>query len=221
MIKFNESLKKYKYILSFDIAKFHTGWALVDIVEKKIPMFGIIECVDQEGIWADMYKKTSDVICSVKKYCKTTLSDFFVTKEKLPQQAGKFTTISSLQALAQAHAINSLACWDNRVNVYDQDGVFSVSVKAYYRKICGIQKPTKEDINKKICEDFNCPEVLGKYDITDAVGCTETLVRSKWDADIKKEIKEIKKMDKLYKTNKKHEENSVKINNLQKLMIEV
>ena len=38
MIKYNESLQKYDYILSFDLAKHTTGWALVDIKNSQVIM---------------------------------------------------------------------------------------------------------------------------------------------------------------------------------------
>ena len=42
MIKYNESLQKYDYILSFDLAKHTTGWALVDIKNNQVIMSDVI-----------------------------------------------------------------------------------------------------------------------------------------------------------------------------------
>ena len=42
MVKYNNCLKDYGYILSFDLAKQKTGWALVNIKTNQAEKFGVI-----------------------------------------------------------------------------------------------------------------------------------------------------------------------------------
>ena len=109
-------------------------------------------------------------------------------KEKLPNQAGRFTTIASLQGLAQVHAIWELACEKSGVEVYDFDGVHSVSVKAFFKRRYEVEKPQKEDIAKLVCENYCFDIGDSPLDITDAIACVQTLVEYKWNEDIKDKI---------------------------------
>ena len=140
MVKYNNCLKDYGYILSFDLAKQKTGWALVNIKTNQAEKFGVIVSDEKaDSIWENLYDKISNVLLGVKAYCIGKREKFFVTKEKLPNQAGKFTTIQSLQSLAQIHSIWELACFKCGVNVYDLDGIHSVSVKAFFKRKYGIK----------------------------------------------------------------------------------
>ena len=155
----------------------------------------------------------------IKKHCQILGKRFFVLKEKLPNQAGKFTTIASLQSLAQVHAIWELACEKTGVDVYDFQGVHSVSVKAFFKKRYGIEKPQKEDIARLICENycFNIGE--NPLDITDAIACVQTLIEHKWNQDIIDKTKELKKEQKKYKSDKKIEEIGREIRRIQTLEV--
>ena len=58
MIKYKYNLSNYDYVLSFDLAKQKTGWALVNIKSNRVEMSGIIilnETVD--SVWLDIYDK--------------------------------------------------------------------------------------------------------------------------------------------------------------------
>lgn len=219
-IKYNKNLSNYNYVLSFDLAKQKTGWALVDIKSNKIEKFGMVILNEKaDSVWLDIYDKIIVVLNDIKEHCQISGKRFFVLKEKLPNQAGKFTTIASLQSLAQVHAIWELACEKTGVDVYDFQGVHSVSVKAFFKKRYGIEKPQKEDIARLICENycFNIGE--NPLDITDAIACVQTLVEHKWNQDIIDKTKELKKEQKKYKSDKKIEEIGREIRRIQTLEV--
>ena len=220
MVKFSKTLSNYDYILSFDLAKQKTGWALVDIKSNRIENF-VMLVLDEKAnsVWLDVYDKIIVVLKNVKKYCQNLGKRFFVLKEKLPNQAGRFTTIASLQGLAQVHAIWELACEKSEVEVYDFDGVHSVSVKAFYKRKYEIEKPPKEDIAKLVCENYCFDIGDNPLDITDAIACVQTLVEYKWNEDIKDKIKELKKEQKNYKTDKKKNQITEEIRRLEMLEV--
>lgn len=218
MVKYNYNLSNYDYILSFDLAKQKTGWALVDIKSNRIENFGMI-ILDEKAnsVWLNIYDKIVVILEDTKKYCQNLGKRFFVLKEKLPNQAGKFTTIASLQGLAQVHAIWELACEKSEVEIYDFDGVHSVSVKAFYKRKYEVEKPQKEDIAKLVCENYCFDIGDSPLDITDAIACAQTLTEYKWNEDIKDKIKELKKEQKNYKTDKKKNQIAEEIQRLERL----
>ena len=73
-----------------------------------------------DSVWLQIYDKIVVVLESVKRHCHNLKKKFFVLKEKLPNQAGRFTTIASLQGLAQVHAIWELACGKSDVEVIEK-----------------------------------------------------------------------------------------------------
>ena len=217
-VKFNKSLSDYSYILSFDLAKQKTGWGLVNIKSNKIEKFGMIILDDKsESAWEDIYDKIVNVLDKTKEFCQRFGGRFFILKERLPNQAGKFSTIATLQNLAQVHTAWELACIKSEVEYYDLDGVHSVSVKAFYKREYGIAKPQKEDIADIVCEHYGFKIGNNPLDITDAIACVQTLTDYKWNEDIKDEIKELKKEEKKYKTEKKKAEIEEEISRLKSL----
>ena len=100
-----------------------------------------------------------------------------------------------------------IACGNCGFEFYDYDGIHSVSVKAYFKELTGIEKPTKEDIANKIsflCAEYNFSGL--PLDITDSLAVTLTLVDRKWNKDITEEIKSINKDIKKFKSEKKKQE---------------
>ena len=146
-VKFNRRLEDYNYIISFDLAKHKTGYSLVDFKNKTIPVSGIIITEEAEMPWEDFY---SQLEARVGEIVKDFGSSFFVLKERLPNQAGPRSTIATLQGLAGAHAVFDFFVSESELDVYDWQGVHSVSVKAYYKQITSLEKPQKTDIFNKI-----------------------------------------------------------------------
>ena len=220
MVKYNCDLSNYDYILGFDLAKQKTGWALVNIKTNRIEMSGIIILNEKvDSVWLDIYDKIAVFLEDVKRHCQNLKKKFFVLKEKLPNQAGKFTTIASLQGLAQVHAIWELACEKSGVEVYDFEGVHAISVKAFFKRKYGIEKPQKEDIAKFVCERYGFDIGERPLDITDAIACVETLVEYKWNEDIQGKIKQLKKEARSYKTEKKQLEIIKEADRIRELLI--
>ena len=205
MVKFNKSINEYDYVLSFDLAKHNTGYSLYSLSDKTVILTGMIIGEEKENYWYGLYEEFEHLLLELSS--KFDKKKIFVIKEKLPTQNGRFSTISTLQALAQVHAILDIACGNCGFEFYDYDGVHSVSVKAYFKELTGIEKPTKEDIANKI--SFLCAEYDFSglpLDITDSLAVTLTLVDRKWNRDITEEIKSINKDIKKFKSEKKKQE---------------
>lgn len=223
-VKFERRMSEYNYILSFDIAKHKSGFALIDIVHDKLVCYGLIVTDSNNQMpWLEFYDKVFGVIDGVRREFG---DKFFVVKERLPNQGGPRSSIAALQELAKAHAVFDLVVALTGVDYYDFDGVAAVSEKAYYKGKYGIEKPSKEDIFNCIKQEF--PE-LEKYDakdytnpewsldISDAIAVIQTLRFRKWDADLDLEIREQKKALKKLKRVRDIKEREAHISYLQSL----
>lgn len=219
MIKFNKNIKDFNYVLSFDLAKHNTGYSLLDISNNRIILTGMIVGDEtKENFWYGLYEEFEHLLLELSS--KFDRKKIFIVKEKLPTQNGRFSTISTLQALAQVHAILDVVCGNCNYEVYDYDGVHSVSVKTYFKEITEIEKPTKEDIANKISLLYPTYDFKNaQLDITDSLAVSITLINKKWDKDITEEIKRINKEIKKYKSEKKKQELLLYIDKLNKLKI--
>ena len=188
-VKFKRKITDYGYILTFDLAKSKSGWALLQIEPFQILEKGMITTKKEEAMpWDDYYHQILDIFNFVKqKYG----DNFFIIKECCPQQAGKKSSISALQELGKAHAIFDLATVHADVDYYDWTGVYAVSVKAVFKhKLQMLESPDKYEINGYIRAAY--PEIeLGPFelDISDAIGVGITLIERKWNVDLDGEIK--------------------------------
>lgn len=109
-----------------------------------------------------------------------------------------------MQELAKVHAIFDLVVLLEEVDYYDLDGIHSVSVKNFFKKITNIEKPSKEDIQKVLLDRITCPFVENfSLDASDSLAVSVTLINSKWNKDIEEEQKELKKQIKKFKSDKK------------------
>lgn len=208
MLKFNQKITDFQYVLSFDLAKHISGYSLIDIVNNKVIYAGVIDTkkAKNDFVWDYFYTSVSDVINECVN--KVGNQKLLITKERLPSQNGRFSTIDTLQGLAQAHAIFDLAVCRSGEQFYDYDGVHSVSVKAHFKTLTGLDKPQKEDIAEYIqkrYKDFNFNEY--PLDVTDSIAVTITLIEKKYNSDINERIKMVKKEIKKAKAN-------IKINKL-------
>ena len=65
---------------------------------------------NEENSLKQFYEDVNSVFSDCLGYVNVhNYAKILVTKEKLPTQSGKFTTIATLQALAEIHAIFDLA----------------------------------------------------------------------------------------------------------------
>lgn len=215
-MKFQKKINDFNKILSFDLAKRKTGWSLISIKNKLILDCGVIE-TSEVNPWESLYSAFSEIIEKYAINGELTL----ITKERLPNQAGRYTTINSLQELAKVHAIFDLCCQTHNSLIYDFDGVHSKSVKSHFEKLTNITNPTKEDIANVINLEYE--NVIGKdmnLDITDSIAVSITLLDHKWNSDIDKQISELKKEIKKYKTEKKKNELLSEIDRIQMLKVD-
>ena len=83
MLKFNQKITDYQYILSFDIAKHISGYSLTDIVNNKVICAGIIDTKKSKSdfIWDYFYTTILEIINS----CADRAPDgkLLITKERL------------------------------------------------------------------------------------------------------------------------------------------
>ena len=219
MYKFKKPLSEIDYIISFDLALYKTGISLYNIKQKSIVRTDKIEVshTDETPV-ATLYTKLKEYLTSaVEKYGNLLM----IVKEAMPSQAGRFTTIATLQTLAKAHAALDIAVAKvDGVDFYDQVGVHAVSVKALF-KTEENPKPTKTDIKKAVCTYYGLEVGDLTDDESDSIAVIYTLVKKKWNADINEEIKRIKKEIKGLKQERAIEAHQKRIEELQGMLLEV
>ncbi len=219
MIKFKKPLSEIDYIISFDLALYKTGISLYNIAQKSIVRTDKIEIShSDETPVATLYTKLKEYLTSaVERYGNLLM----IVKEAMPAQAGKFTTIATLQTLAKTHAALDIAVAKvDGVDFYDETGVHSVSVKALF-KTEENPKPTKTDIKKAVCAYYGLKVGDLTDDESDSIAVIYTLIKKKWNADINEEIKRIKKEIKGLKQERAIEAHQQRIEELQGMLLEV
>ncbi len=219
MIKFQKLLSEIDYIISFDLALYKTGVSIYDIAKKSIVRTDKIEVshTDETPV-ATLYTKLKEYLTSaVEKYGNLLM----IVKEAMPAQAGRFTTIATLQTLAKAHAALDIAVAKvDGVDFYDEVGVHAVSVKALF-KTEETPKPTKTDIKKAVCAHYGLKAGDLTDDESDSVAVIYTLIKKKWNADLKDEIKRVRKEMKGLKQERAIVAHEKRIEELQAMVLEV
>lgn len=189
-IKYNYDLTNLDYILAFDLALYKTGTSLYDIKTKKIVKSDKIEVPkNAQHPVVELYNLLTKYFEKIKAEYGNKI---MIVQEAMPQQAGKFTTVATLQGLAKAHAVLELCVEHSGLIFYDEKGIHSISVKAMFRSEEN-PKPTKTDIKNKVCEyyDLNSKELSD--DQSDSIALIYTLVNKKWNSDIDERVKVLKK----------------------------
>ena len=217
MYKFKKPLSEIDYIISFDLALYKTGISLYNIKQKSIVRTDKIEVSHtDEAPVATLYTKLKEYLTSaVEKYGNLLM----IVKEAMPAQAGRFTTIATLQTLAKAHAALDIAVAKvDGVDFYDETGVHAVSVKALF-KTEENPKPTKTDIKKTVCAYYGLEVGDLTDDESDSIAVIYTLIKKKWNADINEEIKRIKKEIKGLKQERAIKTHQKRIEELQGMLL--
>ena len=106
------------------------------------------------------------------------------------------------------------------VDFYDEVGVHAVSVKALF-KTDETPKPTKTDIKKAVCAHYGLKTGDLTDDESDSVAVIYTLIKKKWNADLKDEIKRVKKEMKGLKQERAIAAHEKRIEELQAMLLEV
>ncbi len=189
-IKFKDKLENYDYIIGVDLASYKTGVCVYDIKQNCFVDSNVIEVSKQsEDKIFELYNKLDAFF--IELLAKRS-GNYIIVKEACPSQNGPFSTISTLQSLAQAHAVLDIVATLHKIPFYDYRGVHSITVKSFFRTKEN-SKPQKEDIRKKIVEFYNLKDDELTNDISDAMGVVHVFIHKKWNADIDQEIKNIKK----------------------------
>lgn len=198
-IKFHKTLKNYKYLVMFDLASKITGVCLWNLGSNCPEQTTIIRVDKTEhSSTVELYNQLKIYFDELSK--KVPLKDILVYKEAMPIQAGKFTTIQTLMALAKSHAILDLFLYQYNIDSYDNIGVYPASTRAYFKRVCPLpegQHEEKTDINNYVINKYHLASL--SLDESDAVFLAETFIQSKWNKDIDEEIREIKRHKKTLK----------------------
>lgn len=208
MVKYNKDIRSYEYVLSFDLASIRTGWAIVHIAWDDNRKYTVVEkgIIDTQKFPEEesaqlQYQAFCDVLTEAKEKYKGKI---LVTKERLPNQNGKYTTIETLQSLAKTHALFDLAVTQVGIEKYDDIGTHVSTVRAYFRKIIGNGKVVKkEQVRWVVYHNVENIDVYEDLNITDAVAVAMTFVDVKWNADIAERIRTLVKAQQKYKSQKK------------------
>lgn len=190
--KFSGCLTDFDYVVGFDLAYHKSGIAIYDIKSKKIlDTFKVNIVNGRETSIFDLYLTLGATLDNIStKYNGRILA----IKEAMPVQCGKFTTVQTLQQLAKAHAALDICLYERPEEyfVYDETGIHSISVKSLFKKNKD-DKPTKQDIQNELRKIYNLDGLEITDDISDAIAVIHTLIHKKWNADIKDEIKAVKR----------------------------
>ena len=217
LLKYQKNIKEIPYIIGIDLALYRTGVCVyhpstdtfTDLEEVQVPHETDIPML---------------ILCDgLSNYFERITAKYgnggMVVQEAMPAQAGPHSTISTLQALAKAHGILELCvCLHDGLYRYDKTGVYSVSVKSIF-KTEETPKPTKQDIQARLIELYDCNFDGMSENISDAMGVVYTLINRKWNNDIKERQKEIKREIKSLKAQHAIDAHQKEIERLQALMI--
>lgn len=214
MVKFTKRLEDIPLIVGVDLALYKTGISWYNPKTQKIVKAEELEVKKSEScLLLKLFQLLSaNLHDAVQEY-----GEVMLIREALPNQCGFRSSIGALQGLAKAHAVLDL-CRDLRegVDEYDDTGVHSVSVRAFYRTE-SIPKPEKSDIRKAVVKYYDLDDSTLTDNISDSIAVVHTLVHRKWNQDIEEEIKQNKKEIKKLKVQKAIDARLKQIEYLQKL----
>ena len=215
MLKFRENeqdrlVDDIRYVIGLDLSTVSSGIALYSVREGKVLKFSSIRDSSDCKIYLQG-KKIAEWIKQVQQEFNIKQEELLIAKEQQPLQYGKFTTISTLIAIAKVHGIieNLCYCW--------HWSVLDVPVATVRKTVLGNAKADKEEVFKSISR--RCPEILewkGEHDIADAIGVCYGAIPAllNFYGDL---IKEKKKELKKYKSVKKLQEIQNEINKLKEI----
>lgn len=193
-----KDLSDKRFILSVDLALAKSGWCVYDLSSKKIVEKGLFQTKSSD-VHGVRLRYIYDTVKGIhKKYPKC-----HIVKETCPSQAGKFTTIQTLQGLAKAHAA---------LEIYypHADNIHAISIKW---KIGGAASVKKEEIRKIVNDIYSLDIKKSQLDISDSVAVLRTFL-IKFNEEIDKEVKSLKKKIKSLKTDKAINNNILKTKDL-------
>lgn len=220
-IKGVTSIKKYHYLIMFDLASYTTGVCVWDIKKNKPHLTRVLKVKNTAQL------AIADLEVEIRSFFEELVllgihsSEVVVACEAMPMQAGKFTTIKTLLSLAQAHAVLNLYCHKNNIDVYDYVGIAPASWRAHYKRVLNLPAKTpvtKEDVNAYVVKHYELQYKL-TCDESDAVFLCATLMDYKYNEDIKELIRAEKRHKKSLKAKHAIQAVDVKIAALEQLKI--
>lgn len=216
--KGNNGLYEFRYVIGVDLASYKTGVCIYDIATKKFVLGKEIEVKkNSQNKNIDLYILLSEFFEKIRDEYDS--GDFLLVKEAMPSQHGKFTTVSTLQSLAQAHAILDMAVWNSAfITPYDDKGIHPITVRSLFRTEA-ITHPSKEDVRKELVRLYDLDDDELTDNISDSMAVVHTLINKQWNADIAEMIKEQKKAVKLLKQTRAIDEHKRTIDFLNLLKI--
>lgn len=191
--KFQKRLSDYKYALVCDLAQYESGFALLDVSTGALVETHQIS-VPKSSIQptGEMYKMFDEMINEFLSKYNLQVEDLLIVKEQLPINCGPHSTAQTLQALAAAHAVFNIHTYLKNLYTYS-NGIHSISVKTYFKKLLGIEKPQKDDIRAAVCKYYDIDSESITRDESDAIALWFCLCGTKWNKDIDEQIKLEKK----------------------------
>lgn len=222
-IRGKKGLSTYKYLVMFDLASHLTGVCLWDI-EKNVPIR-----TDIINVSTSCESKTSQLYYELQKYFmgleKNNIlkSEILVCKEAMPIQVhGGASTIYTFIALAKSHAMLDFLLENEKIDEYDDVGIYPASTHSYFKRTLGLDaqaKITKKDVNQYVCQKYGFDHL--SLDESDAVLLAEVFMNYKWNKDLDEAIKDIKKHIKTLKSISTIQEYNTKIETLKKYKREI
>ena len=192
-----KDLSDKRHILSLDLALANSGYSVYDLKTRKIVESGTFSTKSSK-LHGERLRKIYNTVKGVyNRY-----PDCHIIRESLPSQAGKFSTISTLQGLAKAHAALEM--------FYPKaDSIHSVSVK---HAVGGHRAAKKEEIRDIINELYDLS--IKNLDESDSVAVLHTFL-IKFNIEIDEDIKDINKKIKSLTTEQAINNNKEKIKELE------
>lgn len=198
-IKFKKALSDYRYLIMFDLASRISGVCIWDLEKHKPITTRVLQVKGKEELpAAELYNLIDQFFTSLGIETKCIL----VSKEQGLLNAGKFSTVQTITALARAHTVLDLYCFQHNIDCYDYTGVAPATTHAYFKAIQGLD--SKAPVDKEMVREYLYSQYSNLKDLSldesDSVFLAKTLVESKWNKDINEEIKAVKRHSKELKS---------------------
>lgn len=222
-IKFKRDIKKYDYLVMFDLASKTTGVCVFDLRTMKPVETYILQVKGEYELpVAELKMELENFFEYLEEDCGYDLRTILVFKEAPPAQVrGTQSTIQTFIALAKSHAILDTVLFDNGIDCYDYIGIYPISTHCYCRKLMNLSKQdkiTKDAVRECVYASYGKFKEL-TYDEADAVMLAKTFLEVKWNNDLDEEIRKHKKHKKSLKMKNAIEAEQKEIERLENLKI--
>ena len=198
-----KDLSDKRYILSLDLSFANSGYSIYSLKTRNIVESGTFS-TKSSSLHGERLRKIYQTVKGIyKRY-----PDCHIIKETLLQQAGKFSTIATLQSLAKSHAV---------IEMYYPiiDDIHPISIK---HAVGGHRAAKKEEIRDIINELYGLD--IENLDESDSVAVLRTFL-IKFNKEIDEDIKDINKKIKSLTTEQAINNNKEKIKELENRKLKI